>query len=570
MKEETLRKIAQRAFEEALRDFYYPPIPKPEIIFSPRDKETIRIDEENWRIQLNIARHPDLPQELLERFYRILWRKGISYYVVCPYDLETSSKILSAAISVSDEYLGRIAANLLVEFIVTGYLSKVFREDLMWFYQVILSKFKFRTNKEEVLSIISILVIENLIGELLVPLSFREKLSRDIIDSALRIYKILIKDGLLARETWFSKAQKIATILASLLSKKRHKRIKRANDALREFFMRDILDTSLFVSMLKIGEISNLEELKEKIIGSVMTFTSDIIRVTPAIMALKIFNKPREIVRYWYRNRARGKIKIHLMHIKEKKTFYMETPATWNINDPTEELDVVLSLSSFPKMIPGITTKKWDKTEIEIEERISHPPDLLIIIDSSGSMGYLPGWIKPAIDRKSEEYKILKKLGIRYPLGSKFDIALTSAFAAVEYALMRNSQVAVVNFSGKGIICDWTLDRRKIEDCLMIYQGNGTELPVRKIKSILEKTESKVLVILITDAEIFNEKETIQCLREILEHGHHLYVFHIEEKGYYPVLNQVQESGGVVIRIKKLEELTDVVIGELKKYYLIM
>jgi len=571
VKKQELRAIAWKAFEEALKDFYYPPIPEPKIIYSRRIKEILKIDENTWDIQLNIAATPKLPKDELERFYRVIWRKTIAYYVVCPYDPETALKIFSAAVRASDENIGRMATNLLIEFIIAGYLSKLFRDDLVWFYRLLSEKFKSYLRKNETLAIISIIVLENLLGISLVPQKLIKNLSKEIINAADDIYKVVIRGGFLSRNMWFEKAHEIAIILTRILKSKRRRTIKKAGKTMHEIFQRDILDTALLLSTMKSTEVSeSLEKMHERVISTMIADSSDIVRVSPAIMTLRIFKKPKEIVRYWYRKRARGKIEIHLLYKEKRKKSSIQTPTTWHIGYPPEELDIVLSLSSFPKMLPNVTTKKWDRSEIEIKEGISNPPNLLIILDSSGSMGYFPGWKKPRIDKRTEEYRILRKLGLKYPIGSKFDIALTAAFAVVEYALMRNVRIAVINFSGKGIVCDWTNERRKIEDCLMIYQGDGTELPTKKIRNILSSVEERILVILITDAEIFNVEETIECLREIIQRGHYLYVFHIEEPGKYPILENAERLGGSIIRVRNIEELTDIIIGKIRKYYTVV
>ena len=60
----------------------------------------------------------------------------------------------------------------------------------------------------------------------------------------------------------------------------------------------------------------------------------------------------------------------------------------WVIGDPIEKLDILQSMLVSPKIIPNVTTRKWIYREgpgIEIEKRL---PDMMIVVDSSGSMDW--------------------------------------------------------------------------------------------------------------------------------------------------------------------------------------
>lgn len=43
---------------------------------------------------------------------------------------------------------------------------------------------------------------------------------------------------------------------------------------------------------------------------------------------------------------------------KETYTF----PSIWHIGDPIGELDLMLSMMTSPKVLPGVTTKKWEQS----------------------------------------------------------------------------------------------------------------------------------------------------------------------------------------------------------------
>jgi len=565
-----LNSLAKEAFKKALADMFFPPLPEPEIIHSKKERTLISIDKKTWKLRLNTAFPLPVDQENIIKFYRVVWRKGIAYYTVCPYDSETAIKIVTAATSETGVRVGTLAANLLVELIVTNYLYRIFRDDTLWFYQALYSKTNWKQVIENNLLILSTLVLERILGIVLVPNEIRRKINKKIIEASIEICNLLERGGMLTQQMWPDKARRIAIILKNLIEPD-IKVSYRKKQEYAEKFLRDITEPDIFLAISRSNIKELQEEIMEKFARSIFEITGEnIVKATKAVLALKIFSRPRDILRYWYRDRARGRVKIELYLKKEKVSDVIIYPDVWKIEDSPESLDVILSLSSFPIMIPNITTKKWIEAQIQVGERLGQPPDLLIILDSSGSMRYFPGWKKPFVDKKSEEYKYMKALKLKYHVGSKFDIALVSAFAALEYAVVRNVKVAAVNFSGKGIVCDWTHDRRKIEDTLMIFQGNGTELPRKKILKLIDKTDSRLLILLITDAEIYNEKDAMRCLNEIVARDHILYIFHIEEPGYYPVLETARKLGGRIIRVRKLEELTDIVIREISKYYTIL
>lgn len=61
-------------------------------------------------------------------------------------------------------------------------------------------------------------------------------------------------------------------------------------------------------------------------------------------------------------------------------------PNTWRIGDPIESLDLVLSYITSPILIPGITTKKWERITTESHGSEKKQRDLLLVVDTSGSM----------------------------------------------------------------------------------------------------------------------------------------------------------------------------------------
>ena len=552
---ENMIELAKSLFKNVLSEFYYPSIPDPKILNIDEDW-IIRFDESGWRVIVNVGPLKRLDIGEFERYIKNIWRRVIAYYLVCPYDQETAIRIFTAAIVRSDEFFGRMAANLLIEFINTSYLYNLFGDEIVWFYRKTFELF----GEADTLNTLILLVLKSLVGK---DFGSSKLNSRDELNSlALEIYKILINGGIMTRETWALKAGEIAKKIYDFYNKN-IKSFDVSKD-INTVFQRDLSEAIFFKPIQTGGSLRSVISNLEDIIDTIFSVERSIVKVSPAIKSLKIDVRPKDLLRYWYRARARENISLKRRKRVEKEEVLSRILDSWSITDPVEELDLYASLSIFPKPIPNLTTKKWVEHKNRIREESFEAPNLLIIIDSSGSMRFLPGWIEA--NNGSGDERILKNFGIKYAIGSKFDIALVAAFSALEVAVNMGKKVAAINFSGKPIICDWTQEREKIEDCLMIFQNNGTEFPSKEVLNLVDKSDSRVSVIILTDAEIYNETEAINCMQEITKRGHLVYIFHVERE-YSMLLDEAKRLGVEIVKVSKLEELPKQISEVLKEVY---
>ncbi|MDF1539565.1 MAG: VWA domain-containing protein, partial [Candidatus Thorarchaeota archaeon] len=252
--------------------------------------------------------------------------------------------------------------------------------------------------------------------------------------------------------------------------------------------------------------------------------------------------------RFWYRAKVKGLLRFQVRHQRPVGA----TPLAihdWRLGDPIEELDVVQSLQAFPILVPNMSTRRWIKTMYYGDSHQDELPDLLIVLDSSGSMTY--------------------KMGCK-DLQGPYHVALVSSFAAMDTAFRKGSRVAAINFSGNIITCDWTRERREIEDVLMAYQGGGTVMPVKQIKSMTEAADSKVMTVIITDAGVSNWSPFEKTVNQLTKKGHKVFIFHIgARKGKITKSGRaLAKAGGVVIPITSISELPGIVVSEVQKTYL--
>lgn len=145
-----------------------------------------------------------------------------------------------------------------------------------------------------------------------------------------------------------------------------------------------------------------------------------------------------------------------------------------------DSIDEWRPLESYLSLVPGLA-KKWKKESLEKgEERL---PDLMIVLDSSGSMP---------------------------DPGSELSFPTLGACAAAERYLKGGSKVGVVNFSDKNLVLRPSRDLDEVYEEILRYQGGGTTLRTQALEESLEsiKTEAGIEdYLIVTDAGIENLKE---------------------------------------------------------------
>lgn len=281
------------------------------------------------------------------------------------------------------------------------------------------------------------------------------------------------------------------------------------------------------VSLQKIAEKNDIKEYKE------------------VLKVLGITDDESEAIKRWYRDQAYG---IEIQH-KEKfdKTEYAISPTKWRMEDPISELDFTYSLSLSSYLIPGLTTFKRQFEEGRIMPTEIKVPDLLIVIDSSYSMG-------------------------EHIRGTKTFFATLAAFKAYRYAIGKGAKVAVINFSGRNnsplfIQQDFTDDTEKIENHLIYHYGLYTCIPGKTIEEISKR--KNVLILILTDAQIQNFWAEIEYLKSAAKENFlnvMCTAYNESQAKENPAVEELQKIGKIYF-VSKASDLIGLIIKTASRVY---
>ncbi|MFH1669142.1 MAG: vWA domain-containing protein [Candidatus Woesearchaeota archaeon] len=172
----------------------------------------------------------------------------------------------------------------------------------------------------------------------------------------------------------------------------------------------------------------------------------------------------------------------------------------FEVGDDMSSLDL---FNSYGKVLPGLSNK-WVKEEIEYHGEKEATPDLMLILDDSGSM--------------------------TNPLEAISKAVLSSFVIAREY-LKNGSEVGIARFSDRTTTQEFTDNKYKVLDELLRFKNGGdTVIDLKKVKSLAESNNVHDYV-LITDGEIKNKSTIMQFLNSEAEKGARTYFVQIGESG---------------------------------------
>ncbi len=559
-KEKKIRELARVAWGMTCKEFYVELVlNEPNFVFDYTHKEGFYIDpERKWQITMNLANTPLFKEdeEYIKYFHAISMHE-VSHYQTIPYDGIINAKLLRAAMKRVNQVFAPIVVNVFADLIIDMKLYRKYPDLMVWELQNTYKHIKSNLDGNKLSEFAGFLFRAY---EKMWNVDVTHDNSLHEMDYMVNKVIDVILNDFEDDNKWEQKVSKVAYYLkdsinnsfaligrGGSLSRGRAKRkapgrgqamIEVPEDVL------EIMDNPL--------ESKNCDKLKEdnddELRRKAEEFAKDVPYSefgAPAGQAgILIDGNP---LATWYRGLAKNLIEIKIFEEKPGGQVPIY-PEVWKIGDPMEDLDIVQTLLCSPVIIPNMTTRKWAYKEGPghlIEKQI---PDLLIVLDSSGSMGW------------NYTEKSNSRMG-------PYHTALVASFASLHHAANNGAKFSVINFSNRADVCQWTANYQNAEQVLLRYQGGGTQLPIKAIETQCAKAERPVLVFIITDFGIYNWGASQKVMINLANSGHKIVGFFIgatkiPKSRFKKLLDKV-----TFYPIKNVNDLVNLVIEEIRKYY---
>ncbi|TFF84781.1 VWA domain-containing protein [Candidatus Thorarchaeota archaeon] len=561
---EQLNSVARRAWDMALGDFFHPPLPDPVIEFSADAANFFYIDSSTWTVHLNTAGVPlHIGDSQHQPFLRSVCHHEIQHYLLCPFDGITSGMMFNAARKHLNDDLAMFVTNLYADLVVES--SLLTRYPSLTHSRILSSvhESSLRTSNHSELWKLIVACYRAMWG---FPIPSTCEVSDELYEIAKEVVSIARKS--INRESRWPKAcEKIAEMLADWLPEESFEEGDAESKHVPcgmiseegsggylpidvDAIMGSPLETrdgDIAKKCMGGGASEDVEAEMARLAKKVDERGGDL-RDLDAVYILAGVGSPQaEWIRFWYRAKASSLIRFDV-RVPESSGSVPLNPALWRLGDPIEDLDIVQSLQAFPVLVPNMSTRRWERMLQDGPTVSESMPDMLVVIDSSGSM----------------TWRMTSKR-----VSGPYHTALVSAFAAINYALSHGSRIAVINFSDGVKTSDWSSDRGDVEHALLAYQGGGTVAPVKTIEEMCKSSEAKVLALIITDAEISNWKPLMRSASSLSRIGHRLVFFHIgggsarDKKTH----DAMRAAGAAVHAVKSVRDLPGIVVREVRSTY---
>lgn len=499
-------KTLEESLDDAWRDtkklYSYPPIEKP---YFSSDTQTAAIDMNNHKIRVNknfvlkIKKNAENKGETLtsENIMRGVLQHEVNHYMFCPYDLSTTIKIENEIRKVTTENVHSLA-NYFMDAVINLDIAK-------------------RKKRLEILDIYKHIDKTHPVDQLMCAL-YQDKTKTDlgvkITDSSLRQrLEKLKKIDYLNKKKWLKSSKKFAEIIYDLITDDNKKDLNSIDDWNPDSYSDSEIEKTL-------NDLSKEMQPKE--------FTDSINAV-----GIDTRNILQGIDVLYYEQQSRKYLmNIKSRPVKSKSVDYNEH-RKWEVSDSVGNVDV---FNSYGRFMPGIS-QVWKATEQSIDGTTNSTPDLLLAIDSSGSM---PN-----------------------PL-EELSNAVLGSFCAARVYLENNSNIATYNFSDSIYLTDFCKDKDKILKNLALFQAGGTMFDVAELKKLANTSKTKADIIIVTDMQIYNFNETMTYLKSI-ERANRISILWINPHELIDI-SKIQSDTFSIYRINNNQDITKIMIGEACRY----
>ena len=547
-------------------------IPLPEIEFILPDSDDyktgqyyISIDE-NWQIHLNFGLMPTSYKDFQEEV-RVLTRHEVGHYMCCPFDVITHFRMLKTIIDTFNKhYVKKFPTLNIVQ--LAGNLSNQTAD-------IIVDTVNFNRNKQETLKSeinwikksggfqkfprynkLLFLTKQTLWNENLEL----EETDEELLTEVKNVSEKFEKGGIENKKYFFEKVEVYTHSFFKLFEQdqqeQRQNQNKQGNGSGNGQSSMEQPQRGQNNEQGSIGQPQPSPSKDSQQNGSQFVFQSPE-KVQEALTelaqetSLQMFNQilsaagfntlsDKEKEKMWFETQSADMIPIDEKTPIGSNDNY-SYPTTWKLGDPIEDIDMMLTFANSPIFIPGVTTKKWEQNSVFNYETEKKQCDLLLVIDTSGSMGNVT-------DEKSNMHQ-----------------AVLASYGLLRYFESTKSQVALIGFSDKITAnIEWTKNYNEVKEGLLISGGGGTNFPIQKVRNEIEKSKNAIVTVTITDGEIQNIENSFTFFRNYLNDGNKLYIF-LQNKN--PQLADkykgLKSIGAKIIVTTKAKEMADLVLQEI-------
>ena len=143
--------------------------------------------------------------------------------------------------------------------------------------------------------------------------------------------------------------------------------------------------------------------------------------------------------------------------------------------------------------------------------------------------------------------------------------AVLASFGILNYFESKKCKVALIEFSDSvRVDIAWTVQYDEIREKLLTNGSGGTQFPIHRIQSTLEKSKNELVTVVITDGELGNLQESVTFFREYLNEGNKLYIFLLGSNGLSNGYDKLSEIGAKVYKANSAREFCNLVLSDLE------
>ena len=525
-------------------------IPLPEVKFIQPDSANFKSGEyyirigDTWQIHLNFGLLPSSLLEFAEEV-KVLTRHEVEHYQTCPFDVLTHFRMLKVIVDTYKEQFSRhkididkIApqlANQAADIVIDThnfrrYPGETLKSEIEWIKKGGTKAFNELPGHAKLMFLTKQALWKT-------DLKLEEG-DPDLLVKINELAEVIDEGGITNKDLFLSKTKHYTELFFELFQQDKSD----STDIQQGAMSSVLLDPEIMPSKDSQAEGSNfIFQSPDKIAHAIQQFAQEAgleefqqIIDMAGIKDLSLSDKKR----IWFEAQNIREIEIPNTTFNGSQDVYMY-PETWKIGDPIEDIDIMLTYTVSPIIIPGVTTKKWSKNPVFKGGVQKSSPDLLLVLDSSGSMGSLK-------DEKSNLFNAVK-----------------SCFAIIKYFEKTNSEVALINFSSKATINLWSKDYKGIKEGLLLEGGGNTVFPIDALEKLRRLKKSNAVIVIITDGEIQNDVQALEILTEHLLLGNKVFMFLQDKKGTIKKFIGLESYGAVVSQAFTADDIRSLVLSNM-------